>query len=44
MSEFRNWKDVKKEIEENFTEEDFEEMKLEMELIEATIEARKKEN
>lgn len=40
MSKFRNWKDVKKEL--NFTPEEEEEMKLEMELIEATIEARKK--
>ena len=42
MSKFKNWKDVKKEL--NFTPEEEEEMKLEMELIEATIEARKKAN
>lgn len=41
MSEFKNWKDVKKEIEENFTEDDFEEMELEKDIIRATIEARK---
>ena len=42
MSKFRNWKDVKKEIEEDFTQEDFEEMELEKQIIIATIEARKK--
>ncbi len=42
MSKFKNWKDVKKEL--NFTAEEEAEMKLEMELIEATIEARKKAN
>ena len=42
MSKFKNWKDVKKEL--NFTPEEEAEMKLEMELIEATIEARKKAN
>ena len=41
ISKFRNWKDVKKEL--NFTPEEEAEMKLEMELIEATIEVRKKE-
>lgn len=35
------WKDVKKEIEKDFTKEDFEELRLEQELIEATIKARK---
>lgn len=42
MSKFKNWKDVKKEL--NFTPEELVEMQLEMELIEATIEARKKAN
>ena len=42
MSKFKNWKDVKKEL--NFTPEEEAEMQLEMELIEATIEARKKSN
>ena len=42
MSKFKNWKDVKKEL--NFTPEEEAEMQLEMELIEATIEARKKAN
>lgn len=42
MSKFKNWKEVKKEL--NFTPEEEAEMKLEMELIEATIEARKKAN
>lgn len=44
MSKFRNWKDVKKELEENFTESDFNEMELEKQIIIATIEARKKAN
>lgn len=44
MSKFRNWKDVKKEIEADFTQEDFEEMELEKQIIIATIEARKKAN
>ena len=44
MSKFRNWKDVKKEIEADFTEEDFDEIELEKEIIRATIEARKKAN
>ena len=35
MSKFKNWKDVKKEL--NFTPEEEAEMQLEMELIEATI-------
>lgn len=42
MSKFKNWNDVKKEL--NFTPEEEAEMQLEMELIEATIEARKKAN
>lgn len=42
MSKFKNWKDIKKEL--NFTPEEEAEMKLEMELIEATIEARKNAN
>ena len=44
MSKYRNWKDVKKEIEADFTQEDFEEMELEKQIIIATIEARKKAN
>ena len=44
MSKFRNWRDVKKEIEEDFTQEDIDEMELEKQIIEATIEARKKAN
>lgn len=44
MSNFKNWKDVKKEIEADFTEDDFEEMELEKQVIKATIEARKKSN
>ncbi len=38
------WEDVKKELEKGFTEEDFAEMELEKQIIEATIEARKKAN
>lgn len=44
MSNFKNWKDVKKEIEADFTEDDFEEMELEKQVIKATIEARKNAN
>lgn len=40
----KEWNDVKKEIEEDFSEEDFMEMELEKDLIRATIEARKKSN
>ena len=40
MGKFRNWKDVKKEL--DFTPEEIEEMELEKEIIKATIEARKK--
>lgn len=40
----RKWEDVKKEIETDFTPEDFEEMELEKQVIRATIEARKKAN
>lgn len=40
MSEFKEWKDVKKEL--NFTPEEIEEMKLEKDVIKATIEARNK--
>ena len=42
MSKFKNWKDVKKEL--NFTPEEEAEMMLEKELIKAIIEARKKAN
>ena len=44
MSKFKNWKDVKKEIESDFTKEDLEEMELEKNIILATIEARKNAN
>lgn len=40
----KNWEDVKKEIEVDFTPEDFEEMELEKQVIRATIEARKNAN
>lgn len=40
----RKWKDVKKEIEEDFTKEDLQEIELEKEIIRATIRARKKAN
>lgn len=42
MSKFRTWEEVEKSL--NFTPEEDEEMRLEMEVIEATIEARKKAN
>lgn len=42
MSKFKNWKDVRKEL--NFTQEEEAEMKLEMELIEQIIAVRKKSN
>lgn len=42
MSEFKKWKDVKKELQ--FTPEEEEEMELEKNIIKATIEARKKSN
>ncbi len=42
MSKFKRWKEVKKEIESDFTPEEIEEMKLEKQIILATIEARKK--
>ncbi len=38
----RKWEDVKSEIEQNFTKEDLKEIDFEMQIIEATIEARKK--
>ena len=44
MGKFRNWKDVKKEIESDFTDEELEEMELEKQIILATIEARKESN
>ena len=37
MSKFKNWKDVKKELEADFTEEDFDEIELEKQIISATI-------
>lgn len=42
MSRFRKWKDVEKKL--NFTPEEDTQMRLEMELIEAMIKARKKSN
>lgn len=42
MSKFKNWKDVEKNL--NFTPEEDAEMQLEMDIIKATIEARKKSN
>lgn len=42
MSKFRNWKDVEKKL--NFTPEEDVQMKLEMELIETVIKARKESN
>ena len=44
MDKFKKWKDVKKEIEADFTPEDIEEMELEKQIILATIEARKEAN
>lgn len=44
MAKFKNWKDVKKEIESDFTPEELEEMELEKEIIKTTIEIRKKAN
>lgn len=41
MSKFKSWKDVKKEIEVNLTQDDLDEIKLEEEIIKATIEVRK---
>ena len=40
MSKFKNWKDIEKELE--FSPEEEIEMRLEMDIIRATIEARKK--
>lgn len=42
MSNFKNWKDVKKEIEADFTAEELMEIELEKEVIRAMILARKK--
>lgn len=44
MNKLKNWKEVKKEVEANFTPEELEEMELEKEIIRATIEIRKKSN
>ena len=44
MSKFKNWKDVKKEIEKDFTKEDLEEIECEKEIIRETIKARKSAN
>lgn len=40
MNKLKNWKEVKKEVEANFTPEELEEMELEKEIIRATIEIR----
>lgn len=42
MSKVKSWKDLEKEL--NFTPEEDEEMRLELELIKTLIEARKKSN
>ena len=42
MKKFRTWEEVKNEL--DFTPQEQEEIKLEMELIEAIIQARKKAN
>lgn len=42
MAKFKNWKDMKKEIETNLTLEELEEIELEKEIIRTTIEIRKK--
>ena len=44
MSKFKNWKDVKEEIEKDFTKEDLEEIECEKEIIRETIKARKSAN
>ncbi len=44
MSKLRKWKDVKKELEEGFTQDDLDEMELEKQIIRAMIEARKNAN
>ena len=44
MGKFKNWKDVKKEIESDFTAEELEEIELEKQIILATIDARKESN
>lgn len=44
MANFKKWKDVKKEIEADFTKEDIEEMELEKKIIRSIIEIRKKSN
>lgn len=36
MAKFKNWKDVKKEIESNLTPEELEEIELEKEIIRTT--------
>lgn len=44
MSEFKKWKDVKKDIEKDFTVEELKEIELEKEIIKSIIEIRKKSN
>lgn len=44
MSKLRNWKEVRKEIENKLTPEELEEIELEKDVIRATIEARKNAN
>lgn len=44
MRKLVDWKDIKKEIESEFTKEDLEEIELEKDIIRATIKARKDAN
>lgn len=44
MSKYRTWKDIKKEIESDLSEEDLEEIELEKQIIRTIIEARKNAN
>lgn len=44
MSKLRNWREVRKEIENKLTPEELEEIELEKDVIRATIEARKNAN
>lgn len=44
MNKSKKWKDVKKEIEKEFTEEEIKEIECEKEIIREMIKARKNEN
>ena len=44
MGKFKNWNEVKKEIESDFTQADLDEIELEKQVILATIQARKQAN